>query len=419
MMLFWIISAALMLVALVILAPALLRSGSSETSDRDSQNVVIARERLAELNTEKEQGNLTEEQFDKAKRELEQALLLDLDQTVDNTDMSTASGVGRLTLGAMVLLVPALTVGLYYHLGSPEMTRPTQERVAGAPHQGGEAMPSVEEMMAALMARLEENPEDSEGWFLLGRSYMALDNYAMASQAFERLHLLVGDDPVVLLSWADAQAMAQKGNLAGKPSELIRKAVKLAPEDTTALWLAGMVEDQSGNHQLAISYWERLEPKIKDDPESRQRIESLLASAREKAGSGEPAGPGSEPVAVSTAATATTGITVRVDLSPEFRGKVGPEESLFIYARALEGPRMPLAAARRKVSDLPLELTLDDSTAMMPAMRLSNFEQVLVGARVSRSGEAMARSGDLSGEVAPVRVGAAGTVEILIDKLLP
>ena len=418
-MLFWIISAALMLVALVILAPALLRSGSSETSDRDSQNVVIARERLAELNTEKEQGNLTEEQFDKAKRELEQALLLDLDQTVDNTDMSTASGVGRLTLGAMVLLVPALTVGLYYHLGSPEMTRPTQERVAGAPHQGGEAMPSVEEMMAALMARLEENPEDSEGWFLLGRSYMALDNYAMASQAFERLHLLVGDDPVVLLSWADAQAMAQKGNLAGKPSELIRKAVKLAPEDTTALWLAGMVEDQSGNHQLAISYWERLEPKIKDDPESRQRIESLLASAREKAGSGEPAGPGSEPVAVSTAATATTGITVRVDLSPEFRGKVGPEESLFIYARALEGPRMPLAAARRKVSDLPLELTLDDSTAMMPAMRLSNFDQVLVGARVSRSGEAMARSGDLSGEVAPVRVGAAGTVEILIDKLVP
>jgi cytochrome c-type biogenesis protein CcmH len=280
-------------------------------------------------------------------------------------------------------------------------------------------MPSVEEMMAALMARLEENPEDSEGWFLLGRSYMALDNYAMASQAFERLHLLVGDDPVVLLSWADAQAMAQKGNLAGKPSELIRKAVKLAPEDTTALWLAGMVEDQSGNHQLAISYWERLEPKIKDDPESRQRIESLLASAREKAGSGEPAGPGSEPVAVSTAATATTGITVRVDLSPEFRGKVGPEESLFIYARALEGPRMPLAAARRKVSDLPLELTLDDSTAMMPAMRLSNFEQVLVGARVSRSGEAMARSGDLSGEVAPVRVGAAGTVDILIDKLVP
>jgi cytochrome c-type biogenesis protein CcmH len=318
----------------------------------------------------------------------------------------------------MVLLVPALTVGLYYQLGSPEMTRPAQERMAGAPHQG-EAMPSVEEMMTALTARLKENPEDSEGWFLLGRSYMALDNYPMASQAFEKLHQLVGDDPVVLLSWADAQAMAQKGNLAGKPSELIRKAVKLAPEDTTALWLAGMVEDQSGNHQLAISYWERLEPKIKDDPESRKRIESLLASAREKAGSEKPTGPGPEPGAVSTAATATMGITVRVDLSPEFRGKVGPEESLFIYARALEGPRMPLAAARRKVSDLPLELTLDDSTAMMPAMKLSNFDQVLVGARVSRSGEAMARSGDLSGEVAPVRVGAAGTVEILIDKLVP
>ncbi len=417
MMLFWIISAALMLVALVILAPALLRSGSSETPDRDGQNVVIARERLAELNTEKEQGNLTEEQFEKSKRELEQALLMDLDQTADKVVVSKASGIGRLTLGAMALLVPALTVGLYYHLGSPDLTRPPEKRLAGASHQG-DAMPSVEQMMAALMARLKENPEDSEGWFLLGRSYMALDSYAMASQAFEKLHQLVGDDPVVLLSWADAQAMAQSGNLAGKPSELIRKAVKLAPDDTTALWLAGMVENQAGNYELAISYWERLEPKIKDDPESRQRIESLLASAREKAGLETVGASSPEPV-VSTDAAENGGITVRVELSPEFKGKVGPEESLFIFARALEGPRMPLAAARRKVSDLPLELTLDDSSAMTPAMKLSNFEQVLVGARISRTGEAIARSGDLSGEVAPVSVGTAGVVEVLIDKPVP
>jgi len=417
MMLFWIVSAALILVALVILAPALLRSGSTETSDRDSQNVVIARERLAELNAEKAQGNLTDEQFDTAKRELEQALLLDLDQKAENRVTSTASGVGRLTLGAMALLVPALTVSLYYYLGSPEMTRPPAERVAAAPHQGDD-MPSVEQMMAALTERLKENPEDSEGWYLLGRSYMALDNYAMASQAFEKLHQLVGDDPVVLLSWADAQAMAQSGNLAGKPSELIRKAVKLAPDDTTALWLAGMVENQAGNYALAISYWERLEPKIKDDPESRQRIESLLASAREKAGL-ETVGVSSPEPAASTDAVDNGGITVRVDLSPEFKGRVGPEESLFIYARALEGPRMPLAAARRKVRDLPLELTLDDTSAMVPAMKLSNFDQVLVGARISRTGEAIARSGDLSGEVAPVSVGGTGVVEVLIDKPIP
>ncbi len=419
MMLFWIVSVALMLVALVILAPALLRARAAESPDRDGQNVIIAQERLAELNAEKQRGTLTEAQFDKSRSELEQSLLIDLDEAGQEASFTEASTVGRLTLGAMVLLVPVLTVGLYYHLGSPELMRPTQERMANAdaPHQG-DAMPSVEEMMAALMARLKENPEDSEGWFLLGRSYMALDNYAMASQTFEKLHQLVGDDPVVLLSWADAQAMAQSGNLAGKPSELIRKAVKLAPDDTTALWLAGMVENQTGNYELAISYWERLEPKIKDDPESRQRIESLLASAREKAGL-ETVGVSSPEPAVSTDAAENGGITVRVDLSPEFKGRVGPEESLFIYARALEGPRMPLAAARRKVRDLPLELTLDDSNAMVPAMKLSNFEQVLVGARISRTGEAIARSGDLSGEVSPVRVGATGVVEVLIDKPIP
>ena len=185
MMLFWIVSAALMLVALVILAPALLRARAAESPDRDGQNVIIAQERLAELNAEKQRGTLTEAQFDKSRSELEQSLLIDLDEAGQEASFTEASTVGRLTLGAMVLLVPVLTVGLYYHLGSPELMRPTQERMtnADAPHQG-DAMSSVEEMMAALMARLKENPEDSEGWFLLGRSYMALDNYAMASQTF-------------------------------------------------------------------------------------------------------------------------------------------------------------------------------------------------------------------------------------------
>jgi cytochrome c-type biogenesis protein CcmH len=215
--------------------------------------------------------------------------------------------------------------------------------------------------------------------------------------------------------------MDQKGDMRGKPAELIRKAVKLVPDDTTALWLAGMVEEQEGNHKLAISYWERLTPQIQDDPDASSRIAALISKARERAGL--PAQPVTV-VADTKSAEKPAGIAgkrvlVKVSLSPELSGKVGPDESLFIYAKALQGPKMPLAAERRKVRDLPLTLSLDDSGAMMPAMKISNFAQVVVGARVSRSGGAITQSGDLKGEVAPVNVGADTVVNIVIDTVVP
>ncbi|MCP3868766.1 MAG: c-type cytochrome biogenesis protein CcmI [Gammaproteobacteria bacterium] len=425
MMMFWMITAALVLAALAMLAPALLRSRFSDDLDRDRQNVVIARERLAEFEEERRLGNLTEAQFEQSKTELEQSLVLDLgDGDVKSSGGETVA-LNRWTVAALLVLVPALTLGLYNHLGSPELTRPLDERMAsaGESHQDG-SMPPVEQMMATLVERLKENPGDSEGWYLLGRSYMALKEYGKAAGAFEKLNQLVGDEPVVLLSWADAQAMAQSGDLSGKPAELIRKAVVLLPDDTTALWLAGMVEDQAENYELAIGYWEKLEPMIQDDPQSKERVANLLESARRKAdlevGISPQPDTTSQIDAASQGDSATaSGIVVRVDLAPEFKGKVGPEESLFIYAKALSGPKMPLAAVRRTVKELPVELTLDDSSAMIPAMKLSGFDQVVVGARVSRSGEAVPGSGDLTGEVAPVTVLSGDVVEVLIDTLVP
>lgn len=417
MMLFWIIVAAMLLAAVAILAPALLRSRNADDLDRDQQNVVIARERLAELETELSEGALTREQYDEAKRELEQALLQDLERQEQAEGREGASRrLSLIALGAVVLLVPLLSIGLYYKLGSPELALPADQRTAA--HQGagdGQNM-SLEQMVAALVGRLKDNPDDAEGWFLLGRTYMAMNAYDKAAATFGRLYQMVGDEPVVLLAWADAQAMTQKGDLTGKPAELIRKAVEVAPEDPTALWLAGMVEEQAGDHRLALTYWERLAPMVQDDPESRDRVASLIAVARERAGL--PAKDRTTAKA-SPAAASASAIKVRVVLSPELAARAAPDENLFIYAKALKGPRMPLAAARLKVKDLPVELTLDDSSAMTPQMKLSNFDQVVVGARVSRSGNAISASGDLKGEVSPVEVGAAGVVEILIDKVVP
>ncbi|MCB1859983.1 MAG: c-type cytochrome biogenesis protein CcmI [Gammaproteobacteria bacterium] len=419
MMLFWIITAVMIMAALLLLAPPLLLNRRSESLDRDQQNVVIARERLAELEAERDQGILDQAQFEKSKGELEQSLLLDLDQKGEERVETGSTGSGRLALAAVAVFVPALTLGLYAYLGTPELVEPINPALAEAHTTGGE-LPSVEQMMSALVERLEQNPEDAQGWYLLGRTNMALKEYANAVAAFEKVHQLVGDEPSLLLAWADAIAMNEQGNMLGKPAELIRKAVELVPDDTTALWLAGMVEAQAGDHQLAISYWERLAPQVQDDPQASARIAALISGSREKVerfGQKDAAVP--ETSTVETSAVVGKSVSVRVSLSSGLNGKVDPDEALFIYARALLGPKMPLAAARRKVRDLPLTLTLDDSGAMMPTMKISNFKQVIVGARVSRSGGAIAQSGDLNGEMAPVDVGADAIVDIVIDKVVP
>jgi len=420
MMLFWIITAAMIVAALLLLAPALLRNRQSDSLDRDQQNVVIARERLAELEVERDQGILDQAQFEKSKGEIERSLLQDLDQRGEEIVSSGPDGSGRLALAIVAVFVPALTLGLYAYLGTPDLVEARNPALAEAHTTEGE-LPSVEQMVGALVERLEQNPEDTQGWYLLGRTNMALKDYAGAAAAFERVHQLAGDEPSVLLAWADALAMSEQGNMLGKPTELIRKAVKLVPDDSTALWLAGMVEEQAGNYQLAISYWERLTPQIQDDPQASARIAMLISRAGEKSGATAQTTTAVAQVSAAEGSAAGVGksVSVRVSLSPELSARVSPDEALFIYARALQGPKMPLAAARRQVKELPLTLSLDDSGAMMPAMKISNFEQVVVGARVSRSGGAIAQSGDLKGEVAPVTVGADTLIEIVIDQVVP
>ncbi len=420
MMLFWTITVAMILAALALLAPSLLRNRQSDSLDRDRQNVVIARERLAELETERSQGILDQAQFEKSKGELELSLLQDLDQKHDESVHSGSAASGRLALGIVAVFVPALTLGLYSYLGTPSLVGPRNPALT-ATHETGKELPTVEQMMGALTDRLKQNPDDTEGWYLLGRTNMALKDYVGAAAAFEKVHQLVGEEPSVLLAWADAVAMKENGNMRGKPTELIRRAVKLAPDNTTALWLAGMVEEQADNYELAISYWERLAPQVQDDSQASARIATLISKARERLGAtAQPAvvAPQSAGSGEKSAATGK-GVSVRVSMSPELSGKVGPDEALFIYARALQGPKMPLAAARKKVRDLPITLLLDDVGAMMPAMKISNFEQVVVGARVSRSGGAIARSGDLKGEVSPVDVGMDAVIEIVIDTIVP
>ena len=283
MTLFWIILAAMILIALVMTLPVLLRQHKTADLDRDGQNVVIARERLAELEQERDSGDLTAEEFEQARVELEQALLQDLKaEEAAATQVDTAD-YGRMAMWSLMLLVPLFTVLIYLQLGSPQLAGLKSGATASRPAaKQGEMPGSIEEMIAGLAQKLEQDPENPEGWYMLGRSYMATEQYDQAARAFERVNQLVADQPQVMLAWADALIRSQGGSTAGRPAELVRRAVQLDPDSATALWLAGMVEAEAGDHHRALAHWRRLEPMLAEDPASRQKIRELIDGLEKK-----------------------------------------------------------------------------------------------------------------------------------------
>jgi cytochrome c-type biogenesis protein CcmH len=288
MTLFWIIAAGMILLPLALATPVLLRQRQVQSQDRDRQNIAIAREHLAEIEAEREQGMLSDEEFEQARQELEQALLTDLERSEETTSSGSENNPndGRLVLGILALVLPVAALSLYFYLGSPQLLDGDAARRLADAERAGERgeTPSIEEMVAILRQRLDENPEDPEGWYMLGRSYMVLQRYAQAAEAYEQVHKRVGDHPNVMLALADALTMAKGGVMAGRPAELIRKSVELDPDNNTALWLAGMVEEEEGNFEQALRYWRKLEPRLQGDAESQAQVWRLISQAEEKMG---------------------------------------------------------------------------------------------------------------------------------------
>lgn len=421
MTLFWILAATLMLVAIALVWPALSGRRRVQDVDRDAENVTIARDRLKELDAELARGAITQQAYEQARAELEQALLQDVEQAPKEIAPPASSGSSpraswRARLAVLALL-PVLAIGLYLELGDPgAIDNPLAGGPSAASHgSAADKTASFEQMVEKLAARLKQKPDNAEGWFMLGRSYMTLGRYAEAAQAFEQARRLVGDDPDLLLRYADALAMAQGGKLQGKPFAMIKKALAAKPDDPTALWLAGLGYEEAGDYAQAVRLWRRLESQLQD-AESLNQVRQLIGRAEKKLGHPVEA---AAPAPDTPAATGQVAIRVRVSLAPELADQVRPDDTVFIFARALQGPPMPLAAVRKQVKDLPLEITLDDSLAMMPQLKLSGYKQVRIGARISRSGQAISQSGDLQGEVAPVATTTTEPVSVRIDTRIP
>ncbi|MBI1731150.1 MAG: c-type cytochrome biogenesis protein CcmI [Gammaproteobacteria bacterium] len=375
------------------LAPVLLSLIRQKTGPGTDQRLRAYRARLAEIEHEARDGVIAADQADSVRHEIEREMLAH----VGGGAPPTGAAGSRLPLApiSVALFVSLFAIGLYLYAGRPDLI---------GVDTGATAQPEEAGMIAALSAHLKRHPDDQKGWQMLGRAHMAAGRYPEAVQAYERLYALAGEDADTLVRYADALAMSAGGRLGGKPVELINRALALDQHHRTALWLAGMAAMERGDAPAAVNYWHTLLPLLEDE-NTKAEVSHLI----EQAG-GTPAG---------TAAGAAAGIAVRVEIAPELAREVPAGATVFVSARAQEGPPMPLAVVKRAASELPFDVVLDDSLAMAPELRLSQHAKVTVTARISKSGRAERESGDLIGEVHGIATAGVEPVTLTIHAAVP
>jgi cytochrome c-type biogenesis protein CcmH len=391
--------------AVLFLVLPLLRPGRGPLESPREANALVYRDQLKELERDLETGTLTSEHYTHARAELERRLLDDVDSGAQRT--TRASGSGRRTALAVAVAVPASAALLYLYLGNPQaLTAPKHAAVDAS----SISVEQFKQMTEKLAARMQSKPDDPVGWMMLGRAYKALERYPAAVEALQHAEQLAPTNPEVLVEYAEALALNRGGNLEGEPARLIDRALKLSPDDQKALTLAGTAAFGRKDYAAAVRYWERLKASVPADSELARALSSGITEAKARARGKVPEG-GETPRTLDAAKT-VSGV---VRLSPTLAASAAPDDAVFVFARAAEGPRMPLAVLRKQVKDLPLRFELNDSMAMARGRELSSVERLVVGARVSKSGSATPQAGDLEGASQVIQPGARG-VQITIDR---
>ncbi len=404
---FLIVGGLLIAGALLFIVPPLLRNPTAQRVSRKAVNITLYRDQIEELEADLQSGTLSAEHYEKAKRELEARLIEDVgtDDTVADRPRH-----GRASAIAMGLVLPLCAIALYFAVGTPQALVPGQDKAASGPGHEVTA-DQIEEMVQRLAARLQSNPDNAEGWSILARSYSALGRFEQAASAYANAAKLLPNDAQLLADYADTLAMAQGRRLQGEPEKLIARALQIDPNNIKALALAGSAAFDNKNYAKAVDYWEQVLKLMPPDSEFARSVSASAAEARTLGKVGAPAPRSASPAA------SKSGVSGIVKLSPEFAAKAAPTDTVFIFARAVSGPRAPLAILRKQVQELPVAFSLDDSMAMAQDMSLSKFPQVIVGARISKSGTANSQPGDLEGFSAPIANSAAGITVVINNEV--
>jgi cytochrome c-type biogenesis protein CcmH len=321
---------------------------------------------------------------------------------------------GRWAAVAVGALIPLAVLSIYGWIGEPAGLRPeavSAEQPVGAAE--------IEKMVSGLAQRLEKNPDDPRGWVMLARSYYVLQRMPEAVAAYAKAADKIKDDADFYADYADALAMSQGRRIEGAPLELVKQALRIDPRHPKALAMAGTEAFNRKDFPAALVYWEKLAPLLPPDSELAKSVAGGIAEARELGKIKTAATPPAKPAKKAEPVTGPGGgVSGRVTLSPALAAQAGPQDTLYVVARAVNGPRIPLAVQRARVADLPMDFALDDTQAMSPELKLSSFPDVIVTARISKSGNAVSRPGDLQGASRAVKVGARG-IAIVIDSVVP
>ncbi|MFO2464874.1 c-type cytochrome biogenesis protein CcmI [Pseudomonas sp. 15FMM2] len=390
---FWLAAGLLLLVALsFLLIPVLRGRRAQREEDRTALNVALYQERVAELQTQQSEGVLDATQLDAGRAEAARELLAD----TEGVEKPRESRLGKPLPLLAAVLVPVLGLGLYMHFGASDKVELTREF--------SQPPVSMQDMTQRLERAAAAQPDSAEGLYFLGRAYMAQDRSADAAKVFERTVALAGRQPELLGQWAQAQYFADNKQWSPKIQALTDEALKLDPKEVTSLGLLGIAAFERERYQEAIDYWNRLLAQLPEQDNSRTALQGGIDRAAEKLKEG---GGAVAPTQVGAL------LKVSVDLSAEVKAKTLPTDSVFIFARAVGGPPAPLAAKRVTVADLPLSVELGDADAMMPQLKLSNFPEVQLVARISRAGQPTA--GEWIGRSQPLASSTVALQQLTID----
>lgn len=387
MITFWIAAALLMSTALAFLLPPLLRTRNNTKADaisRDAVNIAILRSQLSELDADLAAGTLEQQQYELARNELQKRVLDEVSSTAPSLQPEIRAS--RMPVILLGVAVPVLAIVLYLLLGNPQALKP--EAASSAPEM---TQAQIEGMVSQLAERMEKQP-DQRGLALLARSYASMGRFSDAAKTYGKLSAMEPKDADVVVEWADALAMAQGRSLDGEPEKLITRALTLNPDHPKALALAGSVAFAHQDYAGAIKNWRHMMAVVPPDSPLAQMIAPGIQKAESLSGMAPQA-----PTAKTGKPTANANVmlTGKVEIDPALRSQVADTDTVFIFVRAAQGPRMPLVALRKQVRDLPVSFSFDDTASLSPERKLSSEKNVIVGARISKTGDAMPQPDDI------------------------
>ena len=396
--------AALMLAAALffILPPLLQKDRGNLQGERAAINLGILRDQLRELDADREAGTIDATSYDAARRELEQRVA---EEVLPDVQDAAAPAGKRWTAIAVAVLVIVVAGALYAKLGSTDGLDPAKTAAQTAEQYTPE---QVAAMLDKLASQMKDHPDDVKGWTILARNYAKLGRMDDSLNAYTHLVQLMPHNAELLSEYAEVLG-ASKQSLLGEPEKIIEQALAADPKSVAALAMSGAVHYERHDYQGAVAQWRQILALVPPNSDIAQVVSTRIDQALSLSGM---------PAEGASAATAAKPVSLSgtVELDPALRAQVKEDDTVFIFARAVNGPPMPLAVLRKQVKDLPLTFTLDDRMSMMPNAKLSGFSDVVVGARVSKSGDPMPAAGDLEGASGTVHPGARD-LKIRIDSV--